>query len=174
LTKPPEEIPEHAIGYHWLAFSWNNYALSCKACNQGWKRNLFPLEVPHSTFGPGVESTEKPLLIEPGSLFRTADHFAWDKTGIIRPESDPGYFTIVTCGLNRRGLVSERLKTIVDVHECLNLITAASRKGNAREAEQQFARLGRLGDRGAAFTSMVRWFAEKHLGDPWDEFDLPD
>ncbi len=172
VTEPPEEITVSATGYHWLAFSWPNYALSCKACNQKWKRNLFPVEEPRLACVAGVENTEKTLLIEPGSLFRTADHFAWDKTGIINPRSEQGYSTIVTCGLNRLGLVNRRLKTITETLECLELLNGAFRKGNDLDAEQQLVRLGRLGDRGAEFTSMVRWFAEKHLADPWEDFPL--
>lgn len=171
ITVPPAEIPVHATGYWWLAFSWTNYALSCKTCNQGWKRNLFPVEEPRSACAPGVETTEKTLLIEPGSLFETAKHFAWDNTGIIQPVSDEGYHTIVTCGLNRRGLVDERLKTLKDAVECLDLLTKAMRKGNDIEEEYQTVRLGRLGDRGAPFTSMVRWLAEDYLGDRWTSFE---
>lgn len=172
ITEPPPEIDVHPTGYWWLAFSWENYALSCKACNQGWKRNLFPVEEPRPFCTRGVEAQEKTLLIEPGSLFKTDDHFAWDVTGLIHHRSEQGYHTIVTCGLNRPGLVEERLKTIVDVLECLKLLKGALRTGRETEAEFQFTRLGRLGDRGVAFTSMVRWFAKEHLVDPWESFDL--
>jgi hypothetical protein len=88
VTEPPAEILVYATGYNWLAFSWTNYALSCKSCNQKWKRNLFPVEEPRAAFVRGVETTEKALLIEPGSLFQTSDHFAWDETGIINPMSE--------------------------------------------------------------------------------------
>lgn len=41
--EPPPE--RNAVsGYWWLAFRWDNYALSCKTCNSHWKRNLFPLD----------------------------------------------------------------------------------------------------------------------------------
>jgi hypothetical protein len=45
------------------------------------------------------------------------------------------------------------------------------RNGNDIEEEHQTMRLCRLGDRGSPFTSMVRWFAEGYLGDPWHAFD---
>ena len=31
-------------GYHWLAYDWRNYILSCNPCNSAHKKNLFPLE----------------------------------------------------------------------------------------------------------------------------------
>src|SRR5207253_16064 len=34
-------------GYYWLAYTWDNLLLSCSACNQRHKRNLFPLTNPN-------------------------------------------------------------------------------------------------------------------------------
>src|SRR5258708_22637098 len=33
-------------GYYWLAYAWENLMLSCSACNQRHKKNLFPLADP--------------------------------------------------------------------------------------------------------------------------------
>ncbi len=33
-------------GYYWLAYEWDNLYLSCSACNQRHKQNLFPLQNP--------------------------------------------------------------------------------------------------------------------------------
>lgn len=170
IPEPPKEVVVHAMGYAWLAFSWPNLSLSCKTCNQGWKRNLFPVENRDPTLVQGVELTESPLLIEPGSLFQTVDHFAWDDTGIIQPKSERGYATIVTCGLNRSELLVERRKVLVDAIECLEKLISAMHRDDGAEVNKQLTLLGRLGDRGAAFTSMVRSFAEQYLRDPWDSF----
>ncbi|HMY14732.1 MAG TPA: hypothetical protein PKA58_00315 [Polyangium sp.] len=51
------------------------------------------------------------------------------------------------------------------------LLCSMMRNGNDIEEEHQTMRLCRLGDRGSPFTSMVRWFAEGYLGDPWHAFD---
>ncbi|MDM8523306.1 hypothetical protein QUF80_08040 [Desulfococcaceae bacterium HSG8] len=58
---------ENHSGYWWLAYDWTNYLFSCKACNQEYKKNRFPLL-------PGGKrafkerddlSVEKPVLINP-------------------------------------------------------------------------------------------------------------
>ena len=36
------EVPDHS-GYWWLAYAWFNLLYACKNCNQGWKKNFFPL-----------------------------------------------------------------------------------------------------------------------------------
>lgn len=54
-------------GYWWLAYEWTNYLLSCKACNQEYKRNHFPL-LPNGlrAFKEKDDlSDEKPVLIHP-------------------------------------------------------------------------------------------------------------
>jgi len=171
LDKPPTEIEEHDTGYWWLAFAWKNYALSCKTCNQMWKRNLFPVIEPRLSLVEGVEAIERPLLLEPGLLFDTSDHFAWDDMGYMQPRSEHGRATIITCGLNRGELVAERLKVIEDVRGCLDKFVLACRgiEGGEAEARESIKRLAEMGARTAEFTSMVRWFAEQRLGHAWEE-----
>ena len=36
--------PLFTSGYHWLAYSWSNYILTCNRCNSAHKRNIFPLK----------------------------------------------------------------------------------------------------------------------------------
>lgn len=110
-TPPPEINP--GPGYWWLAFEWENYSLACKTCNEGWKRSLFPVVAPRSGCVEGVEATETPLLLDPGSSFRTRDHFRWNLNGVVEPESLEGYATIVTCGLNRTPLMIRRGKVAI-------------------------------------------------------------
>ncbi len=53
-------------GYWWLAYEWTNYLFSCKACNQEYKKNHFPL-LPNGRRAFKEEddlSDEKPVLIE--------------------------------------------------------------------------------------------------------------
>jgi hypothetical protein len=86
---PPDQVPVSG-GYWWLAFDWNNYSLACGPCNQGWKRNLFPVRGPRAPYREDMEAHEAALLVDPMSSFRTADHFSWDKLGIMNAASDRG------------------------------------------------------------------------------------
>jgi uncharacterized protein (TIGR02646 family) len=69
-------------GYYWLAYDWDNLYLSCSACNQRCKRNLFPLVDPtnRAHLCNNDISVEEPLLVDPGKedpsqhiLFRGAE-----------------------------------------------------------------------------------------------------
>lgn len=54
-------------GYYWLAYEWNNLLLSCSACNQRHKGNLFPLATPTSRARSHHDAVaqEDPLLLNP-------------------------------------------------------------------------------------------------------------
>lgn len=60
----PLEYP----GYYWLAYEWDNLYLSCTACNQRHKQNLFPLRNPENRATSHHEDLkkEKPIFIDPG------------------------------------------------------------------------------------------------------------
>lgn len=54
-------------GYWWLSYTWSNYLWSCKSCNQGYKKNQFPL-LPggkRATTEDGDLKLELPILINP-------------------------------------------------------------------------------------------------------------
>lgn len=181
---PPPEI-DVGPGYWWLAFEWTNYFLACQPCNQGWKRNLFPVDGPRGKCVEGVEQTEKPLLLDPASKFRTRDHFRWTVEGIMEPLSPEGYATIVTCGLNRRDLRVRRSKVARDIKVALDSFTTAFRQWREISRTQPLAerrqkdleekchaardQIERLGSRTEEFTSMVRWFVEERLGCTWED-----
>lgn len=171
---PPPEV-NVGPGYWWLAFDWANLSLACKTCNEGWKRCLFPVRSPRPRYREGMEAEERALLVEPGSAFRTADHFKWTSDAFMLPNSEEGYATIVSCGLNRSELVTRRQKIALDVHEALGLLIRALRYHDRSRQEAAFGAFARLGSRTEEFTSMVRWFFEDRLGRPWEEFEpLPD
>lgn len=167
---PPSEI-EVGPGYWWLAFSWDNYSLACKTCNQAWKRNLFPTAEPRPPCHEGVEHVEKPLLIDPASTFRTRDHFTWTVSGIMGAISPEGRATIVTCGLNRRDLIVLRQKFARDVVEQLDRLHNALRSHAQKEQRRALGRLLELGARSSEFTGMVRWLVEESLGCAWEDLD---
>lgn len=171
--EPPKEVKARG-GYWWLAFSWDNLALSCKTCNQGWKRNLFPVRTPRTRdLQEGDERGDAPLLINPSDPFRVASHFRWTPEGFVEPVSDEGRATIITCGLNRRVLRERRGQVAENaIRRCCALITAVRRRdrGDAQRAQRELAGLGSVT---SEFTGMVRWLAERHVGRPWGALGLP-
>lgn len=167
---PPREI-DVGPGYWWLAFGWSNYLLSCAMCNQHWKRNLFPVAAPRPACAEGVERTERPLLLDPASGFRTRDHFRWTVDGIMEPLSPEGYATIVTCGLNRADLSIRRGKMAFETARTLDAFVRALRRGDGDAQRQAFQKLGDLGSRSSEFTGMVRWLVEERLHHAWDELE---
>lgn len=171
---PPKEIPV-GPGYWWLAFSWENYSLSCKACNQGWKRNLFPVREPRPACEEGIERTEQPLLLDPSKPFRTRDHFAWTMDAIMHGVSPEGRATIITCGLNRSPLVALRVKLIPILSTVLHDLRLGVLRQDSAAIRRGLGHLGLLGSRRAEFAGMVRWFAERSLRCDWEQVEgLPD
>ena len=57
-------------GYYWLAYEWDNLLLSCSACNQRHKKNLFPLVNPNNRAAAHNDSIneEKPLFLDPSQV----------------------------------------------------------------------------------------------------------
>lgn len=171
---PPQEM-DIGPGYWWLAFSWDNYSLACKACNQEWKRNLFPVREPRPSCNEGIEKTEQPLLLDPSKPFRTHDHFSWMMDATMHGNSPEGRATIITCGLNRTPLVALRVKLIPDLNMVLHDIRAGLRRHDSAAIHRGFGQLALLGSREAEFAGMVRWFAEQSLGCDWEQIEgLPD
>lgn len=171
-NEPPQERNERG-GYWWLAFAWNNFALSCKTCNQGWKRNLFPVRASRSAdVKEGDETRDAPLLLDPSVPFRVADHFRWTPGGIIEPVSDQGFATIVTCGLNRRDLLERRAQVAQNVLDHRGELIKALRGDRADRPEvlrREKRALAALGSITAEFTGMVRWLVEEGLKRSWSD-----
>ena len=61
-----KERPEHP-GYWWLAYDWNNLLISCKTCNQQYKRVQFPIKNESERAFNKNDDLEKeaPFLINP-------------------------------------------------------------------------------------------------------------
>jgi 5-methylcytosine-specific restriction endonuclease McrA len=164
---PPEEEP-HGDGYWWLAHTWNNWNLACYGCNSEWKRSLLPRVGPHLPHGEGVEASEVLLLLDPSSAFQTRDHFHRNQAGYMFGRSEVGRATIITCGLNRKLLVSARLKKVPDVLAAIRDFKAALASGDEGSFERDAARLAGLGDARAEFAGMVRHLTEERIGDTWE------
>jgi hypothetical protein len=163
---PPDQVPVSG-GYWWLAFDWNNYSLACGPCNQGWKRNLFPVRGPRAPYREDMEAHEAALLVDPMSSFRTADHFSWDKLGIMNAASDRGEATIITCGLNRSPLVALREKTARNVLQEIGRLWRARRSRDISLRHLQALR--ELCAPESQFAGMNRWWVERTSGKTWED-----
>lgn len=169
--EPPKEI-DVGPGYWWLAFAWENYSLSCKACNQAWKRNLFPVAAdPRPACLEGVEASEQPLLLDPLSPFKARDHFEWMEDATMIGISPQGRATIITCGLNRSGLAALRLKALNDLRPVLGTLVSSLRRQDAAAIHRGIGELSLLGSRSEEFAGMVRWFAERALLEDWEDVE---
>lgn len=170
---PPPEKHLNPAAYWWLAFSWHNFTLACKTCNQGWKRNLFPVEAPRSPCVEGVERHEKPLLLDPASsCFRARDHFRWEVlSGIIEGVSPQGRATIITCGLNRRELLDRRAKIAHETYSTSERFVRANRREDWASVDKASERLVELASITAEFTSMTRWIIEETTALTWHELE---
>jgi hypothetical protein len=167
---PPEQVII-SDGYWWLAFDWNNYSLACAPCNQGWKRNLFPVRGARAPYGPGMEAHEVGLLLDPMSSFRTSDHFSWTELGEMRAVSDEGAATIITCGLNRPQLVELRRRVARNV---LDELVALHRGFHDAHARQRHLRVLReLCATESEFAGMNRWWVERQVGWTWERLVDP-
>jgi hypothetical protein len=162
---PPREVSVSDKGYWWLAYEWHNYSLACAPCNQHWKRNLFPMRDPRLPILEGEEASEVPLLIDPMSSFRTADHFKWTSEGVMEAKSDAGFATIVTCGLNRTALLALRMKTAKIV---LGELVELKRSLHNENRRSHLLALRALCAPDAEFAGMNRWWVEHNLGWTWE------
>jgi uncharacterized protein (TIGR02646 family) len=106
--------PLERPGYYWLAYEWDNLYLSCAACNQRHKQNLFPLLNPadRATNHKQNINREQPLFINPGKDnpedfigFRAEMAYAIDGT-------TKGQTTIDLLRLNMRSLPEARLQRL--------------------------------------------------------------
>lgn len=111
-------------GYYWLAYNWDNLFLSCKGCNQTWKKCSFPLSNPanRSRWHNDVNTVENelPLLANPAEEPR--EHIRFDNEA-PRPIDEIGQVTIRELGLLERSELEEaRLKVLKNLRKAKALI----------------------------------------------------
>lgn len=135
-----QEDPAH-YGYWWLAYEWNNYLFSCKACNQEHKKNQFPLSTGGiRAMGPADNLTnENPILINP--IDDNPEQFImfdWEDSNDLFVKATPtttdlndrGKNTILIVGLNRNGLPEERAGFLLTLEAIAVKMHAARYLGN--------------------------------------------
>ncbi|TFH89246.1 hypothetical protein [Vibrio ouci] len=168
-------------GYWWLAYDWDNYLLSCKLCNQPWKRALFPIqggrigndnddsEYPHKS--PQRGAIETPLLLNPYDVRDLSEHIKFNSVGLIEPfeNSEFGKETIRTCGLDRLSLFQARGRVAKVVN---NIIDRFSRVDDLEQATFLGQIILDMGDKNSAFAGMVRLiFHTKSEGCSWESLE---
>jgi uncharacterized protein (TIGR02646 family) len=157
-----DELP----GYYWLAYDWENLLLSCRSCNQRYKKTFFPLENPaerarshHDDF-----TRERPWFVDPVRQDpREHIDFVDDAP---RGLTLQGQKTIDGLGLCRAGLKGERrnwLDAIRKSYEVLKLARAHPEIPELwamAEEEREFIRAAMRPD--AKFSSMVIDYVNRH------------
>lgn len=123
-----EDEPINAPGYYWLAYDWENLFLSCKMCNQRYKKNYFPLlndkrAVCHSD----DIGNELPVFVHP--VFDNPEaHIEFRDEEVFEKEDSPrGKATIEKVGLFRVLLTAQRrekLKPIKNLYEVYQVLPA--------------------------------------------------
>lgn len=103
-------------GYYWLAYDWRNLVPACSQCNSNYKGNQFPVRKVHVTAHlagrddpAALDKLEEPLLLHP--YFDDPEkHLRFGDYGVVAAVNgdDRGEASIVTYGLRREGLRSER------------------------------------------------------------------
>lgn len=117
--------PLQRPGYYWLAYEWSNLLLCCSACNQRFKRNLFPLLNPAQRarqHGDDVR-IEQPVFVHPAEenpeefiSFRQEIPYAING-------NQRGKRTIEALGLNRE-IMNERRREHLKLFSMLEKVVA--------------------------------------------------
>lgn len=118
-------------GYWWLAYSWDNYLLSCNRCNSAFKKNFFPIREerdPENPPGKGAEKNEHPLVMNPFSGADPTKSLEFNSFGQVsaRPKSKLARSTIDVCGLDREELRDMRASTAEMTHSFVDRLDAAA------------------------------------------------
>lgn len=164
--------PVFERGYHWKAYDWDNYVLSCERCNVGFKRQFFPV-APIRRGQPRPECEETPLLLNPYEGPDPAVHLSFDATGGVSPidESCFGTATIETVGLDRQLLQEERREIAKLVEPRIK--SFARRIKNADEDDDKavieaLAGLVKLGAPAKRHAAVTRALIAHHAELTWD------
>jgi hypothetical protein len=157
-------------GYWWLAYSWDNYLVSCPTCNQKWKSALFPIaESRTQAPAPGDENNETPLLLDPFGSELPANHLSFDEFGQVESfnSSEIGFETIKTCGLDRESLRSSRVEKAVRAFRLLKLF--AETAADSPEFQVILSDFYELGRAEYVHAGMVRAIFEQKTGMHWGQ-----
>ena len=163
-----EQQPVAELGYHWLAYAWNNYVFACSCCNGKWKRCFFPIASHPRCCPPRPRVFEEPLLLSCYRSLRPSEHLVFNADGTVEPfeESRYGYETIRTVGLYREPLRDEREEKSIRTYDALDRYA----DGDAEQQQAAIDDLRRLGTAKYLFAGVVRCIVEQSTGHTWEDF----
>lgn len=157
-----------SVAYWWLAYSWHNWLFACERCNSAWKKALFPLSAGSRRWlTPWPRVREQALLLDPYGKEDPAGHLTFDSLGQVEamPNSDQGFETIRTLGLDRESLRSKRAEKAKRVYA---LIERIHQSMIDEEIRASCADLVELGNDGYEHAGMVRILVRQKLDISWD------
>jgi uncharacterized protein (TIGR02646 family) len=177
--RPKAKVTEDAThpGYWWLAFDWDNFLWACKACNEEYKRNHFPLSDPSTRVRVegGDLSGEESLLLNPAQD-NCEQFFRYDwisAPGLMvkmdAVDADPrARTTIEILGLNRQDLLEERNRHLEYILRAVAVGIIVGRDQAALE-ERKNESIGKLKDLispKSQFSGLARaYFSSMHLAE---------
>jgi hypothetical protein len=160
--------PLFTSGYHWLAYSWSNYILTCNPCNSAHKRNFFPLKTePAAAPKSGDEAKEDGLLLNPFGRKDPTKHLLFDHLGVVGPRKGSVYgaATIAVCGLSRTPLEKKRRQTAELLQQNLDVLGNPNASADAIDLALQS--IAHFGMRDKEHCGMVRGIFTEATGLPW-------
>lgn len=128
-------------GYFWLAYDHHNLLPACGACNSRarderegrltGKHDIFPTLDNYYATQPDDVLNEKPSLLNPWlPEDNPEEHLLFDPTtGLVAGRTTRGEETIQLLGLNRDGLVEERLKACRNLNNRITVALTAHLQG---------------------------------------------
>ncbi len=128
---PPTVPPYENDGYHLLSYHLLNYAVACKPCNSGLKKNYFPISGQYNFAGtePNEMHAEEPWLLYPiGNTDGDPEDIITFYGMVPQCKADDansqlrGLATIASFGLDdiaRKNLMRERAMVILILHASL-------------------------------------------------------
>ena len=154
-------------GYWWLAYSWDNFMLACKLCNQAWKSALFPVRYGHRRRPKeGDEKKKDPYVLDPYGSRDPAEHLAFTKLGAVRALTRYGTETIEVCGLWRPSVIRSRLEKAKKVYQKIAQFLEVSRAGG--DTRLILEDIFELGDERWIHAGMVRIMYTQLTAQTWD------
>jgi len=152
------------VGYWWLAYEWRNYLFACTVCNSRWKLSYFPVQAARRR-SPSPRRRETVLLLNCFDDSEPWAHLRFSELGQVEQQTERGFETIRTCGLDRETLRAARQPYVKDAYdECMLLL----QRPDDRDA---IRRLVRAGAEHRIFASAVRSVARDLLGVSWHELE---
>lgn len=149
--------PIEKPGYFWLAYEWTNLLLSCSACNQRMKGDLFPLQNPKSrAVSPRHPiAREKLLFINPATT-DPAKHITFLDWKAIPLNGSPSGKKTADLLLNRKQLKVKRERWLKDLRSIRDIAFQAAHQGNLVIYQEATARLEEYTHDDAEFAALSR------------------